>query len=110
MQRPQTGLNPASLALAALAGDTALLLASRRVAPRWQRMGRLCRVVVVGAGFGGINAALPLARRRGTELTVLDAQGHHLFQPLLYQVATVALTPKDITEPVAGILPYGPQV
>ena len=40
--------------------------------------------MVVGAEFGGLNAALPLARRRGVKLTVLDAQGHPLFQPLLY--------------------------
>ena len=110
MQRPRTGLNPAFVALATLAGGAALLLASRSVAPQRQGAARRCRVVVVGAGFGGLNAALPLARRRGIELTVLDAQGHHLFQPLLYQVATAALTPGDIAEPVAGIIPESPRV
>ena len=104
MQRPPPGFNPASVALATLAGGAVLLLASRRTTPQQQRTARRCRVVVLGAGFGGLNAALPLARRRGVELTVLDAQGHHLFQPLLYQVATAALTPGDIAEPVRGII------
>jgi len=110
MERVRSSVNPASLVLATLAGGAALLLASRRPAPLRPRTARRCRVVVVGAGFGGLNAALPLARRRGVELTLLDTQGHHLFQPLLYQVATAALTPGDIAEPVDGIIPEGPRV
>ena len=110
MQRPRTGFTLASVALATLAGSAVLLLASRRTAPQQQRTAKRCRVVVLGAGFGGLNAALLLARRRGIELTVLDAQGHHLFQPLLYQVATAALTPRDITEPVTDIIPSSPRV
>ena len=109
MDRFRSSVNPASLALVALAGGAGLLLASRKAVPRRRAAGR-CRVVVVGAGFGGLNAALPLVRRRGIELTLLDAQSHHLFQPLLYQVATAALTPGDIAEPVASIIPEGPRV
>jgi NADH:ubiquinone reductase (H+-translocating) len=61
--------------------------------------------VVVGAGFGGLNAALRLARNPNVELTLIDAHNHHLFQPLLYQVATAALSPADIASPIRGILP-----
>ena len=54
------------------------------------------RVVIVGAGFGGLAAARQLGGA-DVELTVLDRTNHHLFQPLLYQVATAALAPSDIT-------------
>ena len=63
------------------------------------------RVVIVGAGFGGLNAALRLAGRREIDLTLIDAHNHHLFQPLLYQVATAALSPADIASPIRGIVP-----
>ena len=53
------------------------------------------RVVIVGGGFGGLNAARELARAR-VEVTLIDRRNHHLFQPLLYQVATAALNPSDI--------------
>ncbi len=65
------------------------------------------RVVVIGAGFGGLQAALDLAGRPEVDLTVIDSHNHHLFQPLLYQVATAALSPEDIASPVRGILPVG---
>src|ERR1044071_7336093 len=61
------------------------------------------RVVIIGAGFGGLEAAKHL----GDELvcvTVIDRTNYHLFQPLLYQVATAALSPADIAAPVRGIL------
>ncbi|MDR3634622.1 MAG: NAD(P)/FAD-dependent oxidoreductase [Isosphaeraceae bacterium] len=61
------------------------------------------RVVIVGAGFGGLNAAQALRRAR-VRVTVIDRQNHHLFQPLLYQVATAALNPSDIASPVRRIL------
>ena len=64
--------------------------------------------MVIGAGFGGLNVAARLAGRRGVDLTVMDAQGHHLFQPLLYQVATAALSPRDIAEAIGTIIPEGP--
>ncbi len=63
------------------------------------------RVVVIGAGFGGLQAALELAARPDVDLTVIDSHNHHLFQPLLYQVATAALSPEDIASPIRGILP-----
>jgi NADH dehydrogenase len=61
------------------------------------------RVVVVGAGFGGLEAARRLARSP-VDVTVIDRHNYHLFQPLLYQVATAALSPADIAEPIRVVL------
>jgi NADH dehydrogenase len=61
------------------------------------------RVVIVGAGFGGLDAARALARAP-VRVTVLDRHNHHVFQPLLYQVATAALSPGDIASPIRWIL------
>lgn len=61
------------------------------------------RVVIVGAGFGGIAAATTLARANA-DVTVIDRRNYHLFQPLLYQVATAALSPADIAWPIRSIL------
>ena len=61
------------------------------------------RVVIVGAGFGGLAAARALARSP-VEVVVVDRHNHHLFQPLLYQVATAGLSPADIAWPIRGIL------
>src|SRR5437899_770696 len=61
------------------------------------------RVVIVGAGFGGLEAAKKLACEN-VQLTVVDRTNYHLFQPLLYQVATAALSPDDIAAPVLAIL------
>lgn len=61
------------------------------------------RVVIVGAGFGGIAAARTLARANA-DVTVIDRRNYHLFQPLLYQVATAALSPADIAWPIRGLL------
>jgi NADH dehydrogenase len=61
------------------------------------------RVVIVGAGFGGLEAAKKLACA-DVRLTVIDRTNYHLFQPLLYQVATAALSPADIAAPVRAIL------
>src|SRR5919197_3708732 len=60
-------------------------------------------LVVVGGGFGGLYAARAAARYP-LRITVLDRENHHLFQPLLYQVATAALSPGDIAEPIRSIL------
>jgi len=60
------------------------------------------RVVVVGAGFGGLNAARRLARER-MQVTIIDRTNHHTFQPLLYQVATAGLSPGEIAAPIRGI-------
>ena len=61
------------------------------------------KVVIVGAGFGGLEAAKKLANEE-VEVTVVDRTNYHLFQPLLYQVATAALSPADIAAPVRAIL------
>jgi len=61
------------------------------------------RVVVVGAGFGGLAAVQALARAP-VAITLIDQRNHHLFQPLLYQVATAALSPADIAGPIRAIL------
>src|SRR5579872_2219649 len=61
------------------------------------------RVVIVGAGFGGLKAAKALAHANA-RVTVIDRQNHHLFQPLLYWVATAGLSPADISSPIRSIL------
>ena len=60
-------------------------------------------VLIVGAGFGGLYAAKALAGAP-VRITVIDRRNHHLFQPLLYQVATAALSPGDIAHPIRAIL------
>lgn len=62
------------------------------------------KVLILGGGFAGLNAARKLARVRGVEVTVIDRENHHLFQPLLYQVAMAALSPADIAAPIRSLL------
>ena len=66
-------------------------------------MAREPRVVILGGGFGGLYAARALARAP-VRVTVVDRRNHHLFQPLLYQVATAALNPSDIAYPIRAVL------
>ncbi len=61
------------------------------------------RVVIAGAGFGGLSAARAL-RRAPVDVLILDQQNHHCFQPLLYQVATAALSPADVAWPIRSIV------
>ena len=61
------------------------------------------RIVIVGAGFGGLTAAKALGRS-AARITVIDRRNYHLFQPLLYQVATAGLSPADIAAPIRGIV------
>jgi NADH dehydrogenase len=61
------------------------------------------RIVIVGAGFGGLEAAKAL-RAAAADVIVIDQQNHHCFQPLLYQVATAALSPADVAWPIRRIL------
>jgi NADH dehydrogenase len=61
------------------------------------------RVVIVGAGFGGLNAAQALGRTKA-RITVVDRKNYHTFQPLLYQVATAGLSPGEIAAPIRSIL------
>jgi len=64
---------------------------------------KIPRVVIIGAGFGGLEAAKKLSGQ-AVQVTVVDRTNYHLFQPLLYQVATAALSPADIAAPVRAIL------
>lgn len=61
------------------------------------------RVVIIGGGFGGLHAARALSRLP-VSVTVIDRRNHHLFQPLLYQVALAVLSPAEIAQPIRGIL------
>jgi NADH dehydrogenase len=67
------------------------------------------RVVIIGGGFGGLAAAKALARFP-VRLTVIDRKNHHTFQPLLYQVATTALSAGEIAAPIRGILRRHPNI
>ena len=60
------------------------------------------RVVIVGAGFAGMRAAMQLAGK-AVDVTLVDRRNHHTFQPLLYQVALAALSPADIAQPIRAI-------
>lgn len=62
------------------------------------------RVVIIGGGFGGLYAAQRLGRATNVEVTLIDKRNFHLFQPLLYQVATGGLSPGDIASPLRGVL------
>ena len=62
------------------------------------------RVVIVGGGFVGINAARGLGSKAGIEVTLIDRRNYHLFQPLLYQVAMAGLSPANIAAPIRGLL------
>ena len=60
-------------------------------------------MVIVGAGFGGLAAATAL-KHSAVQVTIIDRRNYHLFQPLLYQAATAALSPADIAQPIHSIL------
>ena len=62
------------------------------------------RVLIVGSGFAGLNAAKGLGNVKDLEVTVVDKSNHHLFQPLLYQVAMAGLSPADIAAPIRSLL------
>src|SRR5688572_31302816 len=61
-------------------------------------------VVIIGGGFGGLSAARVLRNRKGVRVTLLDRRNHHVFQPLLYQVATATLSAGDIASPIRWAL------
>ncbi|NNU48845.1 FAD-dependent oxidoreductase [Rhizobium sp. WYCCWR 11279] len=67
-----------------------------------QRISR--HIVIIGGDFGGFACAIELGNVPGTSVTVVDRRNHNLFQPLLYQVATAALSPADIAEPIRKTL------
>jgi NADH:ubiquinone reductase (H+-translocating) len=61
-------------------------------------------VIIVGGGFGGLSAAKKFARKNNFAVTLVDRRNHHLFQPLLYQVATAGLSPAEIASPIRSIV------
>lgn len=85
--------------------DTRLPPVHRRV----EDDGPIPNVVIIGAGFGGLYAAKAL-RKAKVRVTVIDRRNHHLFQPLLYQVATAVLSPADIAQPIRSVLRDTPNV
>lgn len=72
-------------------------------AARREELAGLPKVVIIGAGFGGLSAAKALAKAP-VHVTLIDRRNHHLFQPLLYQVATAGLAPNQIATPIRAIL------
>jgi NADH dehydrogenase len=70
----------------------------------------MAQVLIVGAGFAGLNAAKILGRASNVTVTVIDRRNHHLFQPLLYQVAMAGLSPADIAAPIRSILSAYPNI
>src|SRR5580704_17409860 len=67
------------------------------------------RVVVIGGGFAGLNAAIGLANLP-VDVTLVDRKNYHTFQPLLYQVALAVLSPADIAQPIRSILRDHPNI
>ena len=61
------------------------------------------RIVVIGGGFAGINAAMGLAKLP-VDVTIVDRKNYHLFQPLLYQVALAVLSPAEIAQPIRSLM------
>ena len=92
----------------ALALDHVLLRRMRR-GMRPADLGGLPHIVIVGGGFGGIAAAKGL-RAAPCRVTLIDRRNYHLFQPLLYQVATAGLSPADIASPIRGMLRAQPNL
>jgi NADH dehydrogenase len=87
-----------------LAGESALLQAPKQLdQPSGPAVGSQPRVVIVGAGFAGLSAAKALAKA-SVHVALIDRRNYHLFQPLLYQVATAGLSPADITMPIRSIV------
>src|SRR4051812_42060286 len=68
------------------------------------------KVIIVGGGFGGLNAAKALGRTDNVDVLVLDRRNHHLFQPLLYQVAMAGLSPAEIATPIRSVLSRYPNI
>ncbi len=64
----------------------------------------MAHVLIVGGGFAGLNAAKALGGAAGVEVTLVDRHNHHVFQPLLYQVAMAGLSPADIAAPIRSLL------
>jgi NADH:quinone reductase (non-electrogenic) len=76
---------------------------ANEISPQRNPEASLPQVVIIGAGFGGLNAAWSL-RRAKVHVTLIDRRNHHLFQPLLYQVATAGLSPANIAYPIRSVV------
>jgi NADH:ubiquinone reductase (H+-translocating) len=74
-----------------------------------RNVGRRNRVVILGGGFAGINAAMDLAKLP-VDVTIVDRKNYHLFQPLLYQVALAVLSPADIAQPIRSLMRDHPNI
>ncbi len=74
-----------------------------------QTTGARPHLVIIGAGFGGLTAAKTLAKAP-VDITIIDKRNYHLFQPLLYQVATADLSPADVAWPIRHIFASQPNV
>src|SRR5690349_14104979 len=75
---------------------------ARAVGSDLHRAGRKPQVVIIGAGFAGLAAARAL-RHSDAEIILIDRRNHHIFQPLLYQVATAVLSPSDVAAPIRQV-------
>src|SRR5271163_3757087 len=73
------------------------------------REGRRPRVLIIGGGFGGLHAAMGLAKLP-VDVTLVDRRNHHTFQPLLYQVALAVLSPANIAHPIRTVFRDKPNV
>ena len=92
----RSGMRPKS-------GSRTALSAREELPPAEPVVPRASRIIILGAGFAGLEVARELGKA-GISVVLLDRQNHHLFQPLLYQVATAALSAADIAEPIRKVL------
>jgi NADH dehydrogenase len=98
---PPASAEPALAADAAPAADSA---SSTAAEPPAASTPSRHRVLIIGGGFGGLNVARGLGKDPRVDVTLVDRRNHHVFQPLLYQVATGALAPGEIAQPLRSIL------
>ena len=109
IHRPHGTMSLANPRVSVMRNDTATTIESKPApaAPPARRDAAIAprrpQIVIIGAGFGGLAAAHALRKAR-VDVTVIDKRNYHLFQPLLYQVATAGLSPAQIASPIRGIL------
>src|SRR5690606_22919666 len=86
--------------------EARLLLIEMRKPFDYNRRTKVKKVVIIGGGFAGVNCAKKLGNNKELSVTLIDRRNYHLFQPLLYQVATAGLSPADIATPIRGLLSH----